>query len=48
MNNANKAALMCNSGGKGQDITLQDIGGEELKSTDKEKLLGLHLNSDFT
>ena len=48
VNNANKAALMYNSGGKGQDITLQDIGGEQLKSTDKEKLLGLHINSDFT
>ena len=48
VNNANKAALMYNSKGKGQEITLQDIGGEQLKSTNKEKLLGLHINSDFT
>ena len=26
---------------------MNDIGGEEIKSTKKEKLLGLHINSDF-
>jgi len=39
--------LLHNSGGKGNDTTLKDIGGEEIKSTKKEKLLGLHINSDF-
>ena len=48
VNNADKAALLYNSKGKGEIITLENIGGEELKSTYSEKLLGLHINSDFS
>ena len=47
VNNADKAALMYNSKGKSKDITIEDIGGEQIKSTKTEKLLGLHINSDF-
>ena len=39
--------MLYNSGGKGNEITLNNIGGEKIKSTKKEKLLGLHINSDF-
>ena len=46
VNNANKAALIYNSGGKGSEISI-DIGGEMLNSTYTEKLLGLHINADF-
>ena len=43
VNNPDKAALLFNSKGKGRDITVHDIGGENLTSTYSEKLLGLHL-----
>ena len=41
VNNANKAALIYNSKGKGSEISV-DIGGETLSSTYTEKLLALH------
>ena len=47
LNNPEKAAVMFNSKGKGENITVNDIRGENLISTYSEKLLGLHLNSDF-
>ena len=47
VNNANKAAVLYNSKGTGRQITLENIGGENINSTDTEKLLGLHLNSGF-
>ena len=47
VNNADKAALLYNSKGKGAQITLEDIGGEELESSDHERLLGLQVNSGF-
>ena len=47
VNNADKAAILYNSKGKGDNITVHDIGGENLESTYSEKLLGLNLNSDF-
>ena len=46
VNNANKAALIYNSKGKGSEISV-DIGGETLSSTYTEKLLGLHINADL-
>ena len=46
VNNANKAALIYNSKGKGCEISV-DIGGETLSSTYTEKLLGLHINADL-
>ena len=46
VNNANKAALIYNSKGKGSEISV-DIGGETLNSTYTEKLLGLHINADL-
>ena len=39
VNNANKAALIYNSKGKGSEISV-DIGGETLSSTYKEKIVG--------
>ena len=48
VNNADKAAILYNSKGKGRTITVENIGGQELKSTYSEKLLGLHINSDFS
>ena len=47
MNNDDKAAILYNSKGKGEQITIENIGGEKLKSTNSEKLLGLHVNSNF-
>ena len=47
VNNADKAAILYNSKGKGEQITIENIGGEKLKSTNSEKLLGLHVNSNF-
>ena len=53
VNNPDKACLVYNSRGKGEKITISDIGGEELESLDpkkSERLLGLqlspHLNWD--
>ena len=48
VNNADKAAALYNSNGKGGLITIENVGNETLKSTSSEKLLGLHINSDFT
>ena len=47
VNNANKAALVYNSKGKGEEITIDDIGGVELQSSKSERLLGLYINSDL-
>ena len=47
VNNADKAAVLYNSRGKGKNITVENIGGETLHSSYSEKLLGLHINSDF-
>ena len=42
-----KAAVLYNSKGKGEQIIVENIGNESLKSTTSEKLLGLHIDSDF-
>ena len=47
VNNADKAAVLYNSKGKSDVITIENIGGENLASTYSEKLLGLLINSDF-
>ena len=47
VNNADKAALLYNGKRKEKPITIENIGGENLVSTYSEKLLGLHINSDF-
>ena len=47
-NNLVNNALLCNSKGKKKNISIDNIGGEKLSSTNEEKLLGLHINSDFT
>ena len=47
VNNPDKAALLYNSKGKGRNITINNVGGKSINSTYSEKLLGLHLNSDF-
>ena len=47
VNNADKAAILYNSSGKGDTITL-NIGGEEIASKTSDKLLGLNIASDFT
>ena len=47
VNNSEKAAILYNSGGKGDSITVKGIGGESISSTESEKLLGLHINSSF-
>jgi hypothetical protein len=47
VNNSDKAAILYNSGGKGDSITVEGIGGESITSTESEKLLGLHINSSF-
>ena len=36
---------MYNSGGKGDSITVEGIGGETITSAGSEKLLGLQINS---
>ena len=46
VNNVNKAALIYNSKGNEEKISV-DIGGEILNSTYTEKLLGLHINADL-
>ena len=46
-NNSDKAAILYNSGGKGDSIRIEGIGGETIASTESEKLLGLHINSSF-
>ena len=47
MNNSEKAAMLYNTKGRGGKITIHGIGGEKLESIRSEKLLGLHINSDF-
>ena len=50
VNNADKAAILYNSGGQGKSITIEGIGGETITSIEpekSEKLLGLHINSSF-
>ena len=46
-NNPDKAAVLYNSKGKGGNITVNNIGGENLNSTYSKKFLGLNLNSDL-
>ena len=45
VNNAEKAVVLHNSNGKGQNIIIENIGGEILESSHTEKLLGLYINS---
>ena len=47
VNNPEKAALLYNSKGRASEITIENIGKENLKSSYSEKLLGLHINSDL-
>ena len=47
VNNADKAAVLYNSKGKSEVVTIENVGGENISSTYSEKLLGLHINSDF-
>ena len=50
VNNPDKACLAYNSKGKGELLTLEDIGGKTLKSlgeNNTEKLLGMQISSDF-
>ena len=42
-----KPFLVCSVQVLEQKITLENIGGENINSTETEKLLGLHLNSGF-
>ena len=51
VNNADKACVVYNSKGKGDIITLENIGGEQLTSLDEdesEKLLGIQISRDFS
>ena len=47
VNNADKAALLYNSRRKGTEITIEDVGGEALKSKEAEKLLGVTISSNL-
>ena len=47
VNNSEKAAILYNSRGRGDLITIDNIEGNSVQSTHSEKLLGLHINSDF-
>ena len=47
VNNPEKSALLYNSKGKGENITVKNIGGQNIQSTHSEKLLGLNINSNF-
>ena len=47
VNNADKAALLYNSKGKAEKITIDNIGGESVDSKDHEKLLGLQVSSSL-
>lgn len=40
MNNADKAAILFNSKGKGTSTIVENIGGENVESVHSEKLLG--------
>ena len=45
VNNPDKAALLYNAKGKASQITIDGIGGETVESKEREKLLGLQINS---
>ena len=47
VNNPDKAALLYNSNGKGENIIIENIGNETLTSVNSEKLLGLHIDSNL-
>ena len=47
VNNTEKDAILYNSSGRGDLIKIEDIGGKSIQSTYSEKLLGLHINSNF-
>ena len=47
VNNSDKAAILYNTKGKGETISLE-IAGEKITSKKSEKLLGLNIASDFT
>ena len=47
VNNPEKAAILYNSNGKGGNLTIENIGNETLTSVNSEKLLGLHIDSNF-
>ena len=47
VNNAEKTAALYNENGKGECMKIENIGGENIQSPFSEKLLGLHLSSDF-
>ena len=47
VNNPDKACLFLNSAGRGKLETIEDIGGENIKSKETEKLLGVHVSSNL-
>ena len=47
VNNSDKAAVIYNSKGLGTKITVEGIGGENLKSKETEKLQGIHINDNL-
>ena len=47
VNNTEKAAVLFNSRGRGESITVDNTGGEKIQSIHTEKLLGIHINSNF-
>ena len=47
VNNPEKAAILYNSNGISSEIILENIGEENIRSSYSEKLLGIHINSDF-
>ena len=50
VNNAGKACVIYNSKGKGDVVTLEDIGGKKLTSLEEhksEKLLGIQVSNEF-
>ena len=47
VNNIEKATVLFNSRGRGESITVNNIEGEKIQLTHTEKLLGIHINSNF-
>ena len=50
VSNADKTCVIYNAKGKGQEITLENIGGEKITSLQEdksEKLLGLQVSNEF-
>ena len=47
VNNCDKAAVIYNSKGRGAMVTVEGIGGEDVKFSETEKLLGIHINNDL-